>query len=225
MTPIINAENTLYPGLNMPISGASNTSDGATVGDQYTGTLVPFYAMPSLNSTLALWQSGSAKTPALNWNSSTSSRVSMTSSDSSSVTGHWLWDSASASQNSNMSFVLTQAQSAQLTFEGVELIDVVRGAWFDGFRSASAVGTPASDDPLAKPHQEAFKTYFGTAKSPGPAAIYNDKALVVYKPSAVFTFGSQSDYKDAKSSQMGASVSGGLWSVGVKAGHNQTSAV
>ncbi|KAJ7125321.1 hypothetical protein C8R44DRAFT_782858 [Mycena epipterygia] len=222
MTPIINAENTWYPGLNMPISGASNTTNGATVGGQYTGTLVPYYAMPSLNSTLALWQSGTSNKAALTWNSSTSSRVSMASSQSASVTGHWLWDSASASENSNMSFILTQAQSADLSFGGIELIDVVRGAWFDGFRSASAVGTPASDDPLGKPHKAAFQTYFGTATSPGPAAIYNDKALVVFKPTATFTFGSQSDYNAAMSAQAQASVSGGLWGASASAAGSKT---
>ncbi|KAJ7503150.1 hypothetical protein B0H11DRAFT_1988039 [Mycena galericulata] len=222
MLPIINAEETLYPGLNMPVSGVGN----GTVGDQYTGSMVPFYAMPSMNSTLAVWQQGTDDgSPALTWNSSHDSSVSVSASQSSSVSANWLWDSASASQNSNMSFVLTQAQSSVISVGGIELIDVVRGAWFDAFRSASATGNPATDDPLAKAHKAAFAEYFGTSANPGPAAIYNDKALVVYKPTATFAFGSQADYNAAKSAQAKASVSGGLWGVSGGASSSQSGAV
>jgi hypothetical protein len=158
MMPIINAENTWYPGLNMPTSGPSNTTEGAAVGSQFMGTLVPFYAMSALNSTLATWQQGLATTPALTWNSSSEVSVSTSDSQSQGIGASWLFDSASESSSSNSSFMLAMAQSADLSFGGIELIPVERGAWFDNWRSASAVATPAPNDPLAGPHKQAFAT-------------------------------------------------------------------
>ncbi|KAJ7203264.1 hypothetical protein GGX14DRAFT_570149 [Mycena pura] len=224
MEPIINAEDTLYPGVNMPTSGPSNATEGGAVGGQFSGTFDALYAMPSLNSTLAIWQQGPTDAaPALTWNSEHDSKVSITGGQSASVSGQVLWDSASASENSNMSFVLTQAQSSVISFGGIELVDVVRGAWFDGFRCASAVGTPASDDPAAKEHKAAFETYFGTAANPGPTAMYNDKALIVYKPVMNFTFASEQDYSLAREAQAKAQASALFWSVSASAeGHDNS---
>ncbi|KAJ7935307.1 hypothetical protein B0H13DRAFT_1854531 [Mycena leptocephala] len=171
MKPIINAEDTLYPGLNMPTSGPSNSTPGDVVGQQFKGIMVPFYAMPSMNSTLAVWQKGDAPA-ALTWNSSHDSRISIAESRSSSLSGNFLWDSASASENSNMSFVLSTAQSSVISVGGIELITVVRGAWFDIFRSASAVGNPAPTDPLAKTHQATFKEFFGCLQTYGDFYVW-----------------------------------------------------
>ncbi|KAJ7286972.1 hypothetical protein C8J57DRAFT_1652470 [Mycena rebaudengoi] len=216
MRPILNAEQTSYPGLNMPTSGIANAS--GAVGMQFTGTYVPFYSMPSLNSTLALWQSNTDDTKtAIAWNSTHDTQVSVSGSQSSGASVHWLWNSASASQSSNYSFVMTQTQSTLISFGGIELINVERGAWFDNFRAASAVGNPEATDPLAKPHHDVFVDNFGTPENPGPASIYNDKALVVYKPRATFKYASQEDYNAAKEAQAQASVSGGLWGVSANA--------
>ncbi|KAJ7750077.1 hypothetical protein DFH07DRAFT_961495 [Mycena maculata] len=209
MTPIIDAEETLYPGINMAVAGGEQ----GAVGDQFNGAYEPYYALPSLNSTLVGWQTAPNGTkPAISWDSSTDARISVTSSESSSAGVKVLWDSASASQSSNMSFVLTQAESASISFGGIELIDVERGAWFDDFVTASAVGNPASDDPQASQHKKAFAQYFGTAQNPGPASTYNDRALVVYKPQATFTFSSEQAYQSAKSAAAAVSVNVGLWS-------------
>ncbi|KAJ7286975.1 hypothetical protein C8J57DRAFT_1707387 [Mycena rebaudengoi] len=210
MRPIVNAESTLYPGLNMQTSGAS----GPVVGPQFAGTYVPFYAMPSLNSTVTLWQTAADDAqPAITWNSTHDSGVSTSDSESSSVSVHWLWDKGSVSQSSNNSFVETKTQSTLLSFGGIELINIERGAWFDNFRGASAVGNPEPNDPLAKAHSEVFVNNFGTPENPGPAAIYNDKALVVYRPRATFKYASKEDYEHAMQAQASASVSGGMWGV------------
>jgi hypothetical protein len=66
--------------------------------------------------------------------------------------------------------------------------------------------------------------FFGTQENPGPAAIYNDRALVVYKPTATFTFGSTADYNAAKSAQAQASISGGLWGAKASAEGSQSGA-
>ncbi|KAJ7286979.1 hypothetical protein C8J57DRAFT_1460436 [Mycena rebaudengoi] len=212
MKPIINAENTLYPGLNMQTSGLTNAS--GAVGMQFTGTYAPFYAMPSLNSTLTLWQTAADDAqPAITWNSTHDSGVSTSDSESSSASVHWIFSKGSTSQSSNNSFVETKTQSTLLSFGGIELINIERGAWFDNFRGASAVGNPEPNDPLAKAHREVFVNNFGTPENPGPAAIYNDKALVVYRPRATFKYASKEDFEHAKQAQASASVSGGLFGV------------
>ncbi|KAJ6469672.1 hypothetical protein DFH09DRAFT_1478572 [Mycena vulgaris] len=208
MNPLITPDGTLYPGLNMAISDAPN----GTVTGQFKMAVVPYYSMPSLNSTLTVWQTAPDDAPpTLTWNSTTSLRISLESSESSSVSVHYLWNKVGASQNSNMSFVATETASTLISFGGMELITVERGAWFDDFNSATAVGNPSTTDPLATAHKAAFATYFGTPQSPGPASTYNDKALVVYKPKAVFKYADTASYQAAKSAQASASVSGGLW--------------
>jgi hypothetical protein len=52
------------------------------------------------------------------------------------------------------------------------------------------------------------RSFFGTADKPGPAAMYNDKALVVYKPTMRFTFDNEQDFNSAKAAQAQLAVGG-----------------
>ncbi|KAJ7655593.1 hypothetical protein DFH06DRAFT_1473852 [Mycena polygramma] len=126
------------------------------------GTTVPYYALPSLDSTVAGWKASSDASPAFTWSSG----------------------------------------SDTLSFGGIGLIDVQRGAWFDNFLSAKATQNPGSA-PLAAQETALFAKYFGTAQQPGSLAKYNDKMLVAYKAKAVLSFSGQAP-------SMTASV-GGMW--------------
>ncbi|KAJ6491651.1 hypothetical protein C8R47DRAFT_1195385 [Mycena vitilis] len=121
------------------------------------GTTVPYYTLPSLDSTVAGWKASSDASPAFTWSSG----------------------------------------SDTLSFGGIGLIDVQRGAWFDNFLSAKATQNPGSA-PLA-----AQEKHFGTSEQPGPLAKYNDRMLVAYKAKAVLNFPGQAP-------SMTASV-GGMW--------------
>ncbi|KAJ7188909.1 hypothetical protein C8R46DRAFT_1056140 [Mycena filopes] len=205
MNPILDGDEQLYPGLNMQISGA--VASGGPTGT-FKGGFVPAYLMPSLNSTITIWQTTPDAPATLTWNSTMTTSVDVDKGESTTATVKYLWNKASESQSSNMSFEATTTSFTSVSFGGMELIDVERGAWFDDFLTASAVGNPPTTDPHAAEHKAAFDKYFGTAEKPGPAAVYNDKALVVYKPSATFKYATQSDYNAAKAAQ--ASLSGGF---------------
>ncbi|KAJ6534888.1 hypothetical protein B0H19DRAFT_1271567 [Mycena capillaripes] len=198
MGPLITPDGSLIPGINM---ATSQPIPGATRG-QFKAVTVPFYAMPSLNITLTDWQTApDDQPPTLNWTSTIDGRISASSDESSSSSVRIFLSKASASQNSNMSFSLTTAAWVSISFQGMELIDVERGAWFDDFATATAVANPSSNDPSGAKYKAAFDESFGTAANPGPASTYNDKALVVYKPKAIFKYGSQEEFDKAQSAQ------------------------
>ncbi|KAJ7188907.1 hypothetical protein C8R46DRAFT_1184187, partial [Mycena filopes] len=103
-----------------------------------------------------------------------------------------------------------QTFTANISFGGIQLLDVQRGAWFDNFDSAHAAASPESNVSNAAAYQSTFTKYFGTAQNPGPVAKYTDKVIVVYKPKAVLTFTSLAE------ANMYALMppSGGMWGTG-----------
>ncbi|KAJ6534870.1 hypothetical protein B0H19DRAFT_1080288 [Mycena capillaripes] len=193
MGPLITPDGSLIPGINM----ATSQPIPGTIKGQFKAATVAFYAMPSLNTTLTDWQTTpDDQPPTMNWTSSIDSRISTASDESSSGSVRIFLSKASASQNSNMR---------------MELIDVERGAWFDDFATATAVANPSSNDPSGAKYKAAFDESFGTAANPGPASTYNDKALVVYRPKAIFKYGSQDEFNKAQSAQGSGTANFGLW--------------
>lgn len=140
----------------MPIAGKINGS----TSNQFQGAMVPFYALPSLNGTLTDWQTADDDAPpTLTWNSTSDQRVTLSTQESAGASVNWLFGSASGSESYNNSFVGTTTASTLLSFGGMELVDIERGAWFDDFRCATLIGNPASDDPYADQHKAAFTKY------------------------------------------------------------------
>ncbi|KAJ7188906.1 hypothetical protein C8R46DRAFT_1244121 [Mycena filopes] len=144
------------------------------------GVVLPYYDLPSLNLTLLPWQSGAADgPPALSWNSTLD---------------------ASAVSRRNEPIVQLRPSSMSVSFGGIDLLDVARGAWFDNFTGAHAVENPPANDPDASLHP-----------SPKGAATYTDKVIVVYKPKVVLKFQSQVVLDMFTPS----APSGGVWGDGV----------
>lgn len=98
--------------------------------------------------------------------------------------------------DSTSSATAVNSLTLSLSLGSAALLDVSPGAWFDDFKSADLLragngGTAA---------KLVFGESFGTAESPGPAAAYNAKALVVWKPSFKIHFPSNDDYTSFQSS-------------------------
>ncbi|KAJ7503149.1 hypothetical protein B0H11DRAFT_2361257 [Mycena galericulata] len=164
------------------IKKLSAATTSMPVSQSNNESFAPYYDMPSLESLLTGWKMNSTPT-AFNWTSSkTATNVTQ-------------------SPLSNTSIFSIEAAAVQMTFGGIQLVDIDRGAWFDGFRMASAVAIPQSNDSSAQ-------EYIGTSEAPGPAAIYNDRALVVYKPQLVMAFFAQADFDNAKAA---FASNGGMW--------------
>ncbi|PBK67813.1 hypothetical protein ARMSODRAFT_1005219 [Armillaria solidipes] len=96
------------------------------------------------------------------------------------------------------------------------LLPVQRGTWFDGFRVASLMsnlgttGTSDSDDENDKAlyanATESFDKWFGTHDKPGPAAEYNDIALIIYHPIFAMEFSDEKTYQEFKETKASAGV-------------------
>ncbi|KAK0214097.1 hypothetical protein IW262DRAFT_1300862 [Armillaria fumosa] len=96
------------------------------------------------------------------------------------------------------------------------LLPVQRGTWFDGFRVASLMsnlgttGTSANDDEndqaLYANATDSFNKWFGTSDSPGPAADYNDIALIIYHPIFEMEFSDEKTYQEFKETKASAGV-------------------
>ncbi|KAJ7286959.1 hypothetical protein C8J57DRAFT_1116667 [Mycena rebaudengoi] len=194
-----------HPGINMPI-------DKALPGAPSTvqGNYVPAYAIPVLPGTLGGWQSAGNTQPSYAYDSKKDTFKN--DSSTSFGGGHlgFVWDEYDVSGNgqgehkSSSTVVNTTAQTFSLSFNGLALMDVERGVWFDGFRSANALNKPVDD--TAKKGKAVFDKFFQTADNPGPVAVYNAKALVGFQPSWTIEFSSSEYYNKYRSDQGSAEV-------------------
>ncbi|KAJ6631428.1 hypothetical protein B0H10DRAFT_1772754 [Mycena sp. CBHHK59/15] len=191
-----------HPGVNMPIDKALPGSPSTVQGN-----FVPMYSIPVLQGTLAGWQSLAPTSPAYTYDSEKNTFSDDTSTSFGGAHLGFAWGraslDASASHSDSTSVINTTAQNFQLSFNGLALMDVERGVWFDGFRSANALHNPADNvTAAAKP---VFDKFFKTSDNPGPAAIYNEKALVAFQPSWTIEFTASNFYNNFKQSQASAS--------------------
>lgn len=194
---------TVHPGITMSI----DSTRGQDLTTPFGGNVVPQYSIPVLAGTVASWQSNSGGNTAFAFDSSKQTGNDQESSSSNGAHAGIQWGrvdlSASASHSESESNNTVTAQTFQLSFGGIALMDIERGIWFDGWRSANALST-ASDD-KTKEALPAFKQFFGDKEKPGPAALYNDKALVVYQPTITIEFSSRNDYSKFQQNQEEAS--------------------
>ncbi|KAK0184120.1 hypothetical protein F5146DRAFT_1228863 [Armillaria mellea] len=96
------------------------------------------------------------------------------------------------------------------------LLPIQRGIWFDGYRVASlmanlgkadAGGSEDEDDKALYPNAtKTFEHWFRTHDSPGPAADYNDIALIIYHPIFAMEFADEKTYQEFKETQASAGV-------------------
>ncbi|KAJ7286989.1 hypothetical protein C8J57DRAFT_1707397 [Mycena rebaudengoi] len=197
VTGLTHSPPTSHPGINMPIDKAFGTSAPSTAQGNY----VPDYSIPVLAATLGGWQSSEHTTPSFTFDSEKHHFESNSSSNFGGAHLGFQWSSgsidASASHQDSTDITKTSAQSFKLSFNELALMDVEFGLWFDGFRSANALNSPAADNITAAATPK-FDTFFGTAEKPGPAAIYNKQALVGYQPSWTIEFSEASSYSSFK---------------------------
>lgn len=162
----------------MPIQPASTTGP-------VEGSFVAFYDIPTLNTTLTAWQSGTGLAPFI-----FSSSTFNTSSGSSTkfggahlgITYEVFMGTANAEHSEAQSSADMNALSFDLSFQGLALLDVEQGLWFDDYRVAHASETPDAQHGPAKAIFSDPK-YFGSSDNPGPLAVYNAQALVAFQPS------------------------------------------
>lgn len=206
------------PGVTMPLSD--------TGIDSKAGNLAPLYSFPSLNGTIQAWRSG-GQSPTYGKTITTETVTSQSQSDSAeahvSVNGPFVGGSAGGSGTSNTSLTTISGLSVVVKFGGIQLMNVYRGIWFDQFRSATALKTSDKTDEKYTAAKKVFDHYFGTSSVPGSAAVYNDKALVVYQPYVNITFATESDFNTAQSNSASASVSGffGMVDAGATQSHTE----
>ncbi|KAK0470292.1 uncharacterized protein EV420DRAFT_103933 [Desarmillaria tabescens] len=94
------------------------------------------------------------------------------------------------------------------------LLPVQRGIWFDGYRVASLMsnlgqtgsGDDDNDKELDAEATKSFDKWFGTEDSPGPAAEYNDIALIIYRPIFTMEFSDTKTYQEFKETKASAGV-------------------
>ncbi|KAK0204388.1 hypothetical protein DFS33DRAFT_1273515 [Desarmillaria ectypa] len=94
------------------------------------------------------------------------------------------------------------------------LLPVQRGIWFDGYRVASLMsnlGQTGSSDNADENDKEldaeatkSFNKWFGTKDRPGPAAEYNDIALIIYRPIFTMEFSDTKTYQEFKETKASA---------------------
>lgn len=190
----------------IPLTGKAPVSTpGITMSVSPTGgnsSIVPYYSIPVMNGTVSAWIEGQGLTP-FSYNSQSSSNESSKSSASDAKTQNIVWNAGSNNSTSNgtsgSNSSSTSYAKATISFGSAANMEILRGSWFDDWKAASALADPA--DAAAKKGVPAFQKYFGTAEKPGPAAFYNDKALVVFRPSVSIQFASSSAYSDFKKTQ------------------------
>ncbi|KAJ7201110.1 hypothetical protein GGX14DRAFT_465814 [Mycena pura] len=183
-----------FTGINMPIAA---------------GSFVPYYSIPTLNVTLTAWQNGVGLSPV-----SFSSSNSQGSTSSSTkfggahlgITYEEIGVSASASHSEAKSSSEVNALGFSLSFQGLALLEIEQGVWFDGYRVARAAENPDSK------HLNATKvfsnaTFFGSQDQPGPLSVYNAQALVGFKPSWSIQFENFSTADSSSATQASADLS------------------
>ncbi|KAJ7437934.1 hypothetical protein B0H11DRAFT_2255036 [Mycena galericulata] len=209
----------LVPGINMVIQ-----KDGTT--NPQDGSLVPYYAIPTLNATLSAWQSGSGLSPF----KYTSSEHNVSMSSSSSFGGAEfgiIFDNFEGGfggeHKASQSSLDLQANSYELSFGALALLEVDQGHWFDDYRLAKAAQNPDTNHTGA---QAIFNqsTFFGSAQKPGPLSVYNAYALVGFQPGFTIAFTDIKTDNSSTSSESGFEIGNlGLAEIGGYAGSTSNS--
>ncbi|KAK7466473.1 hypothetical protein VKT23_005194 [Stygiomarasmius scandens] len=209
--PIIHPTGSAYPGITMKVSATSGMPDNGA-GSNGAGQTVPYYSIPVLNMTLKAWQSGEQLQP---FDSSTNQEDTSSNEESNKSGGglslSWgakLFGDIGGEGSSEDSEKTTNAsaQSFVFKFGSIALMDIDMGLWNDKGASAGAVlHAPDDDDAKKQEVQDAFDKYIGSKDKPGPAAVWNDKALVVYQPEIEMKFSSEDTYDKATQTSISAS--------------------
>jgi hypothetical protein len=194
----------------MPIQASSTTSP-------VEGSFAAFYDIPTLNTTLSAWQSGTGLAP-FTFSSSTFNTSSSSSTKFGGaklgITYEGVTGSANAQHSEAQSSADVNALSFDLSFQGLALLDVEQGLWFDNYRVARAAQTP---DAQHGPAQAIFNDpkYFGSSDSPGPLAVYNAQALVAFQPSWTIQLADSHNSSSSDSTSAGVDISVlGLFDIG-----------
>ncbi|KAK7466183.1 hypothetical protein VKT23_004904 [Stygiomarasmius scandens] len=208
--PLINPRSSPSPGITLPVAGGSDAPDTETTA----GNTVAYYAIPSLNMTLVDWQKGKELQPfSSTGNQANSSSTKESSKTSAGLGLEFFWEGipvggvgTQGSTEKSKSVANVSAQSFDFKFGSIALMDIDMGLWNDLGASADAVLHASDGDPAKSPKvKKVFDQYIGSEKDPGPAAVWNDKALVVYQPSIEMTFSSEDAYDEAQRSSSSAS--------------------
>ncbi|KAJ7133761.1 hypothetical protein C8R43DRAFT_1023030 [Mycena crocata] len=209
--------NAAAPGINMPIQEAGTTGP-------VEGSFAAYYSIPTLNTTLNAWQAGSG----LSKFTFGTAQYNATSSSSTKFGGAHLgltYEGVSAKANAEhheaKSSADVSALNFDLTFEGLALLGIDQGIWFDDYRVARAAENP---DDQHKDAKAIFnkETYFGSAEKPGPLTVYNSQALVAFKPTWKITFIDSHQVDSSSSTSAGVDISIlGLLEIGGYGGSTQ----
>ncbi|KAJ7108412.1 hypothetical protein C8R43DRAFT_1243503 [Mycena crocata] len=165
------------PGVNMPISDVSETG---------AGNYLPYYSIPALNATLSNWQAGIGLEPF------TFTSKSYTVDHSSNtkfggahlgVTYEGISADVAAEHSETHSADDTSAKDFELSFAGMALMSIDQGLWFDQYKFARVVQSPTDSNHQAAKDVFSNQSYFGSADEPGPLSVFNNMALVGFKPS------------------------------------------
>lgn len=107
------------------------------------------------------------------------------------------------------------AKDFELSFAGLALLNVQQELWFDDYRFARVAQNPA--DSQHAPAKDVFsnQSYFGTVDQPGPLAVFNNMALVGFKPTWKIQLQDTHTVNSASSTEAGLDISVlGLFSIG-----------
>ncbi|KAK7445696.1 hypothetical protein VKT23_014692 [Stygiomarasmius scandens] len=204
--PIVNPKDVVYPGITMEVAETSDDVPESGSGSAAAGKFVAYYDIPVLNMTVNAWQDGEQLQPydsTTDTSNTSSSNESHSSSAGLSLNFEWesipgSVDGGGSSENSKNTTNAT-AESFIIKFGSVALMDIDMGLWNDLGASASAVDHASGDDPAKSAKVQAvFKKNIGTQDNPGPAAIWNDKAIVAYQPEIQMKFSSEETYEEAQ---------------------------
>ncbi|THU94418.1 hypothetical protein K435DRAFT_798918 [Dendrothele bispora CBS 962.96] len=195
--PIVTQKDVAYPGITMEVSEISG-------GSGSPGAPVAYYGIPVLNMTVSAWQNGEQLQ-----GYDSSEDTATTSNSRLSLNFEWDFITGSVggggSNENSKNTTNATAESFVIKFGSVALMDIDMGLWNDLGASASAVHHASGDDPANKPNVKAvFDNHIGTQDKPGPAAIWNDKAIVVYQPEIQMKFSSEDAYEEAQHTSFSA---------------------
>ncbi|KAJ7464291.1 hypothetical protein B0H11DRAFT_2051995 [Mycena galericulata] len=176
-------ESASFPGINM-----QTQKDGTT--NLQDGTYVPYYAIPTLNATLAAWQAGSGLSQFQytnsEYNASTSSKSSFGGVNFG-ISYDIFQGGINGEHSSSHSSLDVETNNFELSFGALALLEVDQGLWFDDYRLAKAAQNPDTKHAGAKGIFNRA-TFFGSAQQPGPLSVYNAYALVGFQPGFTIAF-------------------------------------
>lgn len=206
-------------------TGTDPSDSGSAQDNIGMGNYAAYYRIPTLNSTLAKWQSGAGLAP-FTYQSSSQNYSSVSTSkfggvnfgisyEEIGVNGQFQKSDAKSSSE-------VKASSFGLSFAGLALVGIEQGSWFDNYRVARAAETPDSQHAPVQ-HIFANETYFGSKDQPGPLAAYNYQALVGFQPSWTIQMEDAISSSSQDSTEGGGGISiFGLLDIGGYYGSNTT---